>query len=125
MTRFNLVSGFALWHSAMRWQRAIDEALRAVELTHTQFLLLSAASKVEEQAHEAVTQRAISKEAGIDEATTSRIVRALEKRSLLSRGPTSGDQRAWRVMVTEKGRRLLKTAIPLAERAAKRFQQDD
>ena len=63
----------------------------------------------------------IAKEAGLDEATTSRVVGALEKLGHLDRGPTVDDKRAWRVIVTDKGRRLLKTATPLAERAAKRF----
>jgi DNA-binding MarR family transcriptional regulator len=124
MTRFQLASGFSLWRSAMRWQRSLNEALRPLELTHTQFLLLSCAVRAQEHAQDTVTQRAIAQEAGLDEATTSRVVRALEERGLLDRGPTFGDQRAWRVIVTDKGRRLLKTATPLAERAARRFSSD-
>lgn len=35
--------GFLLWHVTLRWQRAITAALRPLDLTHVQFVLLASA----------------------------------------------------------------------------------
>jgi DNA-binding MarR family transcriptional regulator len=116
-----LKDGFSLWRKAMRWQRAVDAALADLELTHTQFLALLSTAEAERENKDAVTQRQIAAHAGLDESTTSRLVKTLVKRGLLDRGDTAGDQRAWRVIVTRSGSRLLDRAKPVVEGAAKRF----
>jgi DNA-binding MarR family transcriptional regulator len=113
--------GFSLWRAAMRWQRGVDAALAEVELTHTQYLVLSSADAIGNDAKQALTQRAIANRAGLDEVTTSRLVRALAERGLLERERTAGDARALRVIVTRKGVRALRAAAPLVRAAAKRF----
>jgi DNA-binding MarR family transcriptional regulator len=105
----------------MRWQRTVDAAVSNFELTHTQFLLLLSAAEAHRENKDAVTQRQIATRAGLDEATTSRLVRVLVRRGLLDRGDASEDQRAWRVIVTAAGTRILARAKPLVETAAKRF----
>jgi DNA-binding MarR family transcriptional regulator len=104
----------------MRWQRNLDASLVASKLTHTQYLVLSAAESATEEARDAVTQRAIAERAGLDEVTTSRVARLLTDRGLLDRGG-SFDHRAYRIIVTQKGRQLLRRASPDVEAAAKRF----
>jgi DNA-binding MarR family transcriptional regulator len=98
--------GFDLWREAMRWQRAVDAALAPLELTHTQFLVLTAATACVALDKDAVLQRKIAGAAGLDEATTSRVVRTLSRRGLLDRGATFGDKRAWRILVTPRGKQL-------------------
>jgi DNA-binding MarR family transcriptional regulator len=114
-------AGFALWRTAMRWQRSVDAALAPVGLTHTQFLVLNSASQLEAAKQDAFSQRALAEDAGLDEATTSRIVRTLEARGMLDRGPTFDDHRAWRVRVTRQGRSALRQASACVERAHKHF----
>jgi MarR family transcriptional regulator, organic hydroperoxide resistance regulator len=111
-------SGFALWRAAMRWQRAIDAALRPLELTHTQYLVLAGAASAIREQGDAVAQRAIAESAELDRATISVLVRKLEDRGLLDRGPHATDGRRWRVILTQRGRRLLEKATALVERAA-------
>jgi DNA-binding MarR family transcriptional regulator len=121
-TKVSMVArGFALWRDAMRWQRNLDASLIALRLTHTQYLVLRAAESATDEARDAVNQRTIAERAGLDEVTTSRLVRVLSDRDLLDRGPTFGDRRAWRVIVTTKGKQLLKRAAPAVEAASKRF----
>lgn len=119
--RESIDRGFALWREAMRWQRTADATLKGFELTHTQFLLLSATLDLTDECEDAVTQIAIGKFAGLDPATTSRLVPALCARDLLDRGPTMGDARAWRVILTDRGRALVQRITPDFELAATRF----
>jgi DNA-binding MarR family transcriptional regulator len=104
--------GFELWRAAMRWQRAVDRALAPLDLTHTQFLLLTTADSCVSENGDAVAQRTVATAAGLDEATTSRVMRTLSDRGLVDRGPTFGDQRQFRLLVTSEGRQLLKIARP-------------
>ncbi len=104
----------------MRWQRNVDAGLVALRLTHTQYLVLFTAQSVTDETRDAVTQRGIAERAGLDEVTTSRVVRLLSERGLLDRGE-SRDRRAYRILVTHKGRQLLKRATPDVEGASKRY----
>jgi DNA-binding MarR family transcriptional regulator len=113
--------GFALWRDAMRWQRNVDASLAPLRLTHSQYLVLSTAETVTTEARDAVTQRAIAEGAGLDEVTTSRLVRVLCEKGWLDRGPTAGDQRAYRVIITPKGRQVLRRAAADVEAASRRF----
>ncbi len=117
----SIARGFELWLDAMRWQRTVDLALREHELTHTQYLVLASTLLLTEPLQDAVPQQAIAEHAGIDKATTSRLSAALAERGLLDRGPTLGDARAWRVIVTARGRALLLRATRDVELAAEDF----
>jgi len=90
----------------MRWQRAVDAALAPLELTHTQFLVLTAATACVARNADAVLQRTVAGAAGLDEATTSRITQTLSRRGLIDRGPTSTDKRSWRILVTARGKEV-------------------
>jgi DNA-binding MarR family transcriptional regulator len=104
------MTGFDLWRAAMRWQRDVDEALAPWQLTHTQFLLLTTATACVTSAGDAVLQRTIAEAAGLDEATTSRVCRTLSDRGLIDRGPTHNDKRAWRILVTARGKSVERAA---------------
>ncbi|HKQ71171.1 MAG TPA: MarR family transcriptional regulator, partial [Polyangiaceae bacterium] len=120
----SFASGFLLWRAAMRWQRTVELELKPTGLTHAQFLVLRSADVCQRAADDAVSQRMIASGAGLDEATTSRVARTLEKRGLLDRGPASGNGRAWRVIVTSGGRRLLERAARGVAKAEKRFFEE-
>jgi DNA-binding MarR family transcriptional regulator len=107
----------------MRWQRTINAALKPVGLTHSQFLVLAALDHVQRAAGDAVNQHMIALDAGLDDATTSAILRALDSRGLIDRGPTDGDARAWRVIVSSTGHSTLRKAVPLVDAAARRFYE--
>jgi DNA-binding MarR family transcriptional regulator len=110
--------GFELWRAAMRWQRAIDAALRPLELTHTQYLVLAGAARAIRERGDAVAQLAIAESAELDRATTSILVRKLETRGLLDRGNDVTDGRRWRVILTQRGRSTLAKATSLVEATA-------
>ena len=110
--------GFALWQAAMRWQRAIDAALRPLGLTHTQYLVLASAARAIREQRDAVAQFAIAESAGLDSATTSILIRRLESRGLLDRDIDGTDGRRWRVLLTQRGRSTLEKATALVEATA-------
>lgn len=113
--------GFRAWRSAMRWQRTVDAALRPLGLTHTRYLVLAAAEQLVRELDDAVAQQGIAARAGLDKVTTSGLARRLEQQGLLDRGPDGVDARAWRVLVTRRGRDKLRRARPLVAAAALRF----
>jgi DNA-binding MarR family transcriptional regulator len=114
------LAGYARWRDAMQWQRAVDRALRPLGLTHTQLLVLSAldAACAREDETEGVSQAAVAKEAGLDPATTSAVLRTLERRGLTGRDVPFDDRRSWCVAVTSRGERVLQSAATLAEEAS-------
>jgi DNA-binding MarR family transcriptional regulator len=98
----------------MRWQRAVNRALRPLGLTHTQLLVLHAAERAVVEEHEGASHAAIAREAGLDRATTGAVVRTLESRDLLD-GDAAHMVNAWQVLVTPAGLRALRAAAPLIE----------
>jgi DNA-binding MarR family transcriptional regulator len=116
-----VAAGFALWREAMRWQRCVNGALRSLGLTHSQFLVLSALDRACAQEDDAVSQRQVAREAGLDDATTSSVLQTLQTRGLIDRGPAFGDARCWRVIVTKGGARMLRRASPLVTAAGVAF----
>ncbi len=106
----------------MRWQRAIDAALRPLGLTHTQYLVLASAARAIREQGDAVAQFAVAESAGLDSATTSNVVRKLESRGLLDRNIDAADGRRWRVMLTPRGRSLLEKATSRVDETATKEQ---
>ena len=58
---------------------------------------------------------------GIDRSTLADIVRRMQRKGLLQRRRTKEDARAYAVKLTEEGRRVLRTAEPLAKRVDERI----
>jgi DNA-binding MarR family transcriptional regulator len=96
-------AAYARWREAMRWQRAVDKALRPLGLTHTQLLVLSAASHAFDDELDGATQASIAQAAGLDRVTTAAVLRNLESRGLVSRDIIDGDRRSWSVAPTSRG----------------------
>lgn len=115
--------GFLLWRTTLRWQRAISAALRPLELTHVQFVLLATVWWLSGQADdaEAPSQRQVADHAEVDVMMTSQVVRALEARGLIRRAPDPGDARVKRITVTDAGGRLAREAVTLVEAADAEF----
>ena len=108
--------GFLLWRVTRRWQRELTAALKPLELTHVQFVLLASAWWLERP-----TQRELADQAGTDPMMTSQVVRGLEKRGLIERRPDPSDGRARRLVVTRRGRALAERAVRVVEAADREF----
>jgi DNA-binding MarR family transcriptional regulator len=107
--------GFLLWHATLRWQRSIAAALRPLDLTHVQFVLLAVLWWYVTVRKEQPSQRQLAEQAGTDPMMTSQVLRALERKGLLTREPDPNDSRARRLRLTPKGRNLARKAIDVVE----------
>lgn len=113
--------GFLLWRITNRWQRAIVAELRPAGLTHVQFVLLASVWWLARAAGRPPSQRELADHAGTDPTMTSQVVRALERRGLVTRDRDPRDGRARQLDVTAAGARLARRTIGLVEAADRAF----
>ena len=106
--------GFLLWHVTLRWQRDIAAVLQPLGLTHVQFVLLATAWWLNSHGHEP-SQVELAAEAGVDVKMASQVIRALERKGLISRATPPGDTRIRRLVVTKSGAALAPQAIDVVE----------
>lgn len=65
--------------------------------------------------HDGLTQRELSREAGVMEPTTFSALRAMETLGYIVRRPSPGNRRKVPIFLTARGRALKSTLVPLAE----------
>ncbi|MGE3066658.1 MAG: MarR family winged helix-turn-helix transcriptional regulator [Hyphomicrobiaceae bacterium] len=71
--------------------------------------------------NEGLSQTGLVERTGIDRSTLADIVRRMLKKGLLQRRRTREDARAYAIRLTEEGRRMLRTAEPMAKRVDERI----
>jgi MarR family transcriptional regulator, organic hydroperoxide resistance regulator len=92
------------------WVRALQTRLaaRGVSFGHWTFLRILWES-------DGLTQRELSREAGVMEPTTFTALKAMESRGYLVRRQLAGNRRKVHIFLTPSGRALKRTLVPLAE----------
>lgn len=111
--------GFLLWQIEMCWQRIANQTLANYDLTYTQFIVLRISEYLNQNSN-SVYQHQVAKFSRIDRMMTSRILASLEKKGFVEREKLSGDARAKLVILTPKGKVVLKeshNALSAAESA--------
>jgi len=108
-----------IWQVASRWRQLIRAELRPLELTLAQYAVLRSLVNLREETGDAVSQRALSVDAGLDKMTVSQAAQALTARGLIDRGPDGSDSRRWRVVATAQGLQLLTQANKRAQAVGK------
>jgi MarR family transcriptional regulator, organic hydroperoxide resistance regulator len=116
--------GLVLWRVVHRYQREIDRALGAVDLTHLQFTILTLAAWLTRSGDPA-TQSELARFGEIHPMQVSLILKALEEKGMISRLPSASNVRAKRVEVTPSGVTTLRRALPLAIEVQRRLFGDD
>lgn len=112
--------GFVFWKTTLLWQKKITETLKPLNITHVQFVLLAGLGWLQNENNE-VTQMMLANHAEVDVMMTSKVIRTLESKQLVTRHQHSTDTRAKSLRLTEVGRNLLKKALFLVEEADKEF----
>jgi DNA-binding MarR family transcriptional regulator len=108
-----------LWRAAMHWRRVVEAELAGLDLTLAQWLVLQALSELVATQGDAVSQAKVAAHLEMDRVTVSQIMRLLDRRGLVSRGPDLTGP-ALRIWVTAAGGRLLARAKPRFEAASAR-----
>lgn len=113
-------TGYLLWQVSMRWQLRMNQQLRTVGLTLTQFSLLAGLYWLDQQG-EAVTQQRLADYANTDKMMTSKVLQTLAKKGLVERLDNPQDGRAKHLRPTPAGERLLRQANNLVEQVDAAF----
>ncbi|MFT3838489.1 MAG: MarR family transcriptional regulator [Myxococcaceae bacterium] len=111
--------GFHLWHSAMAWRAAVNDALDG-KLTATQFFVLGAINWLGKTA-QAPTQAEVSEFSMMDPMTVSQVVRTLAKSNLVTREDDPNDTRSWRLKTTAAGAELVSASAAKVREVDRRF----
>lgn len=107
-------SGYLLWQVSMRWHLLMNQRLRTVSLTLTQFSLLAGLYWLSQQG-ESVTQQRLADYAQVDKMMTSKVLQTLERKGIISRRAHPLDGRGKQLQLTEAGETLLRQAHALVQ----------
>jgi DNA-binding MarR family transcriptional regulator len=100
--------GFDFWRAACLWRKSIESVLNEIGITHPQFLILYHLDRANDSSQ---NQKSLAISSGVDVATTSQIVRLLERKKLIKRKHTKNDERAKYVKLTLEGQKTLAKAL--------------
>ncbi|HEV7468683.1 MAG: hypothetical protein QOJ30_5742 [Pseudonocardiales bacterium] len=117
-------AGFWLHHAALAWRADLAARLQPLGLTPTQFLHLASVAWLEDL-HGPPIQQEVAEQAGADRMMTSKVVRTLAARGLVSRSPTEVDGRAVRIALTRAGREVVDSATAIAREVDARYFGDE
>src|SRR5579862_5467892 len=113
--------GFLLWQLTNQWQRQQRQALNKLGLTHPHFVVLAGILWLSSLPDNTVTQKQVSDLSKIDKMSMSDLVATLLKKKMLKRMSHQKDKRAYSLVLTEKGKRLVLKAVPIVEGIDKDF----
>jgi DNA-binding MarR family transcriptional regulator len=113
-------AGFLMWQVSMLWQRKLKNGLDTIGITHAQFLLLAALSYLS-TTQNIVSQQDLARHVRIDKMMTSKVLRTLQKKGLLSRKKNKMDTRARTLALSESGEELLKSASKIVDKIDQDF----
>ncbi len=108
----NLTTGYLLWRVSTKWRVAVDRAVAPLGLTHAQYSLLASLyghSRTGAQP----SQRQLADYTGLEPIYVSKLARALEQTSLLTRTEHPADPRAVQLRLTEHGTDVVLRAIAM------------
>ena len=112
--------GYLLWQVSMLWQRKMKRGLDRIGLTHTQFVLLAALGWLS-RGGGTVTQVDVANHSNIDRMMTSKVLRTLQTKGLVSRIGHRTDTRAKSLSLTLDGERTLQLAIGIVQQVDNDF----
>ena len=113
-------TGYLLWQVTMGWHLRMNQQLRPVGLTLTQFSLLAGLYWLSRQG-EVVTQQRLADYACTDRMMTSKVLQTLERRDLVERHSHQQDGQAKQLQLTDAGEDLLRQAHAVMEQADAQF----
>ncbi|AIY11988.1 MarR family winged helix-turn-helix transcriptional regulator [Cellulophaga baltica] len=108
--------GFLLGQVTLLWQRKHKKVLDPLNLTQTQFVLLTALGWLSRE-KDNVTQVDIANQGNADRMMVSKVLRTLEEKEFISRQEHPTDTRAKVIKLTNEGSKVLQKALTLIENA--------
>jgi MarR family transcriptional regulator, lower aerobic nicotinate degradation pathway regulator len=116
LSRLYARPGFLLRRAHQISAAVFEDACKDLGLTPAQFGVLTVL-----QAHPGLGQSSLARALGFDKVTVLRVLRGLQARGLVARGPAGDNRRNVAVALTQQGAALLQQAQKPAEKAYKRL----
>jgi DNA-binding MarR family transcriptional regulator len=116
LSRLYARPGFLLRRAHQISAAVFEDACRDLGLTPAQFGVLTVL-----QAHPGLGQSSLARALGFDKVTVLRILRGLQTRGFIERGPAENSRRNMAVVLTPQGEEVLRQAQKPAERAYRRL----
>jgi DNA-binding MarR family transcriptional regulator len=107
-----------------KWEKEVGDVLESFETTRPQVEFLMCIAKFTKEGR-TITQKDVARALGRAENTASGIFRSLEKNGYIVRSSSEADLREKHVAITEKGLRLVETAISQILLIDERFFPDE
>jgi DNA-binding MarR family transcriptional regulator len=95
------------WREARVFQRKAQRLFKEPKATFVEWLLLETLQELIEERGDAVSQADVARRSGLSERVVSRWMRLMGDLGFVDRGPDA-DGRAWRVLLTELGDRMVR-----------------
>lgn len=108
--------GYLLGQVTLLWQRTHKKVLDPLNLTQTQFVLLTALAWLSKE-NDNVTQVDIANQSNSDRMMVSKVLRTLEEKKFISRQEHETDTRAKVINLTAEGAKVLQKALTAIENA--------
>lgn len=108
--------GYLLGQLTQLWQRKQKKVLDPLNLTQTQFVLLSALAWLSKE-NDNVTQVDIANQGNADRMMVSKVLRTLEEKKFIIRKEHQTDTRAKVIRLTNEGEKVLQKALTAVENA--------
>lgn len=112
--------GFLLWQTTTLWQRQIKDVLLPYALSHAQFVIMAVLMWFEARGY-ITNQALIVKQTKLDKMTVSKSITKLVSLGYIERSQHHKDTRAKITRLSQKGKDLLQTLVPLVEAADHAF----
>jgi DNA-binding MarR family transcriptional regulator len=116
LSRLYARPGFLLRRAHQISAAVFEDACRELALTPAQFGVLTVL-----QSHPGLGQSSLARALGFDQVTVRRVLRGLQARGVVSRGPAADNRRNVSVSLTPQGLALLQQAQKPAEKAYRRL----
>lgn len=116
LSRLYARPGFLLRRAHQISAAVFEDACRELSLTPAQFGILTVL-----QAHPLLGQSSLARALGFDKVTVLRVLRGLQARGLVARGPAEANRRNVCVSLTPAGEAILQQAQKPAEKAYRRL----
>lgn len=108
--------GYLLTQLTLLWQRKQKKVLDTLDLTHTQFVLLTSIAWLS-ITNKSLTQVEIANRNNFDRMMVSKVLRTLQTKKLITRQEHDTDTRAKIVKLTPGGKKILQAALTKVENA--------
>ena len=114
--------GFLLWQTTILWQRKIKQSVEEYGISHAQFVVM-AISMWHHTQNLSAKQANIIAMSKLDKMTVSKALKQLANKGYLIRIEDKDDNRAKEIQLTETGKKLICTLVPIVETIDEEFFQ--